>query len=150
YKSNLEIRETKIPEENLKQNFNNFIGRRFEKLIREEILQRLDIMKPQKIGRWWGHYKDKETNNRKEIEIDIVMLNETSKEILFGECKWKNNVDSSQLLKDLKEKTKYFELTNKQKIYEKYYVILAKSFKKKSIENNVFYLDLNDLERLIG
>ncbi|GAG03472.1 unnamed protein product, partial [marine sediment metagenome] len=129
--------------------FNTFVGGRFEKLIREELLQRLDIITPQKIGRWWGHYREKKTNNRKELEIDIVALNETTKEILFGECKWKNNVDGNQLLKNLKEKTRYFEWSNKQKIGEKYYIILAKSFKKKNTEKNVYYFDLNDLEKIL-
>lgn len=149
YKSNLEIGEIKVAEEKLQQNFNTFVGRIFEKLIREEILQKLGVMSPQKIGRWWGHYREKETNIRKEIEIDIVALNETTKEILFGECKWKNNVDGDQILKNLKEKIKYFELSNKLKISEKYYIILAKSFKKKNMEKNAYYFDLNDLGRIL-
>jgi len=149
YKSDLEIEENKTVEEKLRQNFNNFIGRRFEKLFREEILLKVKIMDIQKVGRWWGYYRDKKTNNRREIEIDTVALNENTKEILFGECKWKNNVDGNQVLKKLKEKARYFDLSNKQKFNLRYYIILAKSFKKKTIEKNVYYFDLNDLEKLL-
>jgi hypothetical protein len=149
YKSNLEIGETKVAEEKLHQNFNTFVGRRFEKLMREELLQKLDINTPQKVGRWWGHYRDKTTNTRREIEIDIVALNENTKETFFGECKWKNNVDGNQVLKELKEKTNYFEWPHKLKSGEKYYLIIAKSFKKKTMEKNVYYFDLKNLEKLL-
>ena len=107
------------------------------------------IMDTQKIGRWWGHYRDKKTNTRREIEMDIVALNKSTREILFGECKWRNNVDGNQILKELKEKVRYFDLSNKQKIIERYYIILAKSFKKKTIEKNVYYFDLNDMKKLL-
>lgn len=149
YKSNLEIGEYKIAEEKFNQNFNTYVGRKFEKLIREELIQKLDFFAPQKTGRWWGHYRDEITKTRKEIEIDIVALNENKKEILFGECKWKRNVDGNLILRELKEKTNYFEWSYKYKESEKYYLIIAKSFKKKTIEKNVYYFDLNSLEKLL-
>ncbi len=149
FKSNLELGEIETVEEKLHQNFNTFVGRRFEKLIREEILQKLGIITPQKIGRWWGHYRDKMTDTRKDIEIDIVALNENTKELLLGECKWKDNVDGNQVLKELKEKTKYFEYPHKYKNSEKYYLLVAKSFKKKTSEKNVYYFDLKTLEKAL-
>jgi AAA+ ATPase superfamily predicted ATPase len=149
HKSNLEIGEIEVTEEKLHQNFNTFVGRRFEKLIREEILQKLDIFTSQKIGRWWGHYRDEITNTRREIEIDIVALNENTKEILFGECKWQINVDGNQVLKELKEKINYFEWPYKHKSRKEYYLIIAKSFKKKIMEKNVYYFDLKDLEKVL-
>ena len=76
-------------------------------------------------------------------------MNENKKEILFGECKWKRNVDGNLILRELKEKTNYFEWSYKYKESEKYYLIIAKSFKKKTIEKNVYYFDLNSLEKLL-
>jgi hypothetical protein len=149
YKSNLEIGEMGLAEEKLQQNFNTFVGRKFEKLIREELLQKLNVITPQKTGRWWGHYRDELTNTRREIEIDIVTLNENTQQNLFGECKWKNNVDGNQVLKELKEKTSYFEGPHNHKSNEKHYLVIAKSFKKKPTEKNVYCFDLKDLEKVL-
>ena len=33
---------------------------------------------PQRVGHWW----------RRDEEIDILALNEETREVLFGECKW--------------------------------------------------------------
>jgi len=147
YKSNLEIGEMNIVEEKIKQNFNSFVGKKFEKLIREELLSKLKIITPQKTGKWWGHYRDELTNTRREIEIDIVAINKNTSEILMGECKWKSNVDGQQVLKELKEKTKYFSGSHKRKLSKIYYLIVAKSFKKKTTEKNVYYFDLQHLEK---
>ena len=99
----------------------------------------LNIIQLQKIGRWWGYYRDSKTKERKEIEIDIVGLNEHTGEILFGECKWKDNVDGGRVLNNLKEKSRYVEWPNKKKNRTEIYVIIAKSFKKKISEKNVYY-----------
>jgi AAA+ ATPase superfamily predicted ATPase len=149
FRSNLEIGDTKIVEEKLNQDFNAFTGKKFEKFIREEIIQKLDIIQPQKIGRWWGNYRDQEANARRDIEIDVIALNSNTNEILFGECKWIDNVDGKDLLKKLIEKTEYVEWPNKRKNRREYYIIIAKSFKKKSTEKNVFYFDLKDIEKLL-
>jgi AAA+ ATPase superfamily predicted ATPase len=42
-----------------------------------------------KIGMWYGHYRDSATGMRKEIEIDIVALDDDTNTIAFVECKWK-------------------------------------------------------------
>ena len=46
---------------------------------------------PQRIGRWWD----------KNSEIDIVALNQDSKDILFGECKWAQQPIGIDVLKSL-------------------------------------------------
>jgi len=149
FKSDLEIGETRNTGEKLKIDFNTFLGKRFEKLIREKLIAQMDIVQLQKIGGWWGYYRDSETKERKEIEIDIVGLNEHTGEILFGECKWKDNVDGVRVLNNLKEKSKYVEWPNKKKNRIEIYIIIAKSFKKKTSEKNVYYFDLNDIEKFL-
>ena len=46
----------------------------------------------QKIGRHWD----------KDVEMDVVALNETEKKILFGECKWTNQKMDVRILNELK------------------------------------------------
>jgi AAA+ ATPase superfamily predicted ATPase len=149
YKSNLEIGETQYVEEKLHQHFPGYVGRRFESLVRDELLKKLNIFTTQKTGRWWGHYRDKKTNTRKEVEIDIVALNNSNQQILFGECKWKNNVDGTQVLRELQQKTNYFEWLRTHHNWEKYYLMIAKSFQKKTSGKNVYYIDIKDLQKIL-
>ncbi|MDP2754110.1 MAG: ATP-binding protein [Nitrospirota bacterium] len=90
-----------------------------------------------KIGRWW--HKDK--------EIDIVALNDDTKEILFCECKWQDKVNAKKVVAELKEKAK-FVLWNNDKRKE-YYAVFAKSFKDKRKELDSMLFDLNDLKKSI-
>lgn len=148
HKSDLEIGEMKNIEDDLKNKFTSFVGKKFEKLIREEILRKIDIVKAEKIGRWWGYRK--ENNERKTVEIDIVVLNEKTKEILFCECKWQNKINANTIMKELLEKSKYVEWYNKNR--EENYAIFAKSFSnkiKKFGERTVYCFDLEDIEKIL-
>ena len=121
----------------IKKEFNSFFGRVFENIILElletkQINIKLDFTK---IGRWW--HKDK--------EIDIVAVDEFNNEILFGECKWKSNVDAKKILKELKEKAKDVQWNNETR--KEKYAIFAKSFKTKT--NQALCIDLKKLERKI-
>jgi len=149
FRSDLEIRETKNAEEKLKKDFNTYIGKKFEKLILEEVLQKLNFVQLQKKGKWWGYYRDSGTNKRVELEIDIVGLNENTKEIVFAECKWSENVNAIDLLQKLKEKAKYVEWPNKDKKRREYYILFAKSFKKKSMHEDVYCFELKDIQKLL-
>jgi hypothetical protein len=116
-----------------KSMFNEYFGKRFEIFIRDEVFH--DIFKGfTKIGKWW--YKDK--------EIDIVAINEKTKEILFAECKWKDNVDAYKVLQELKEKAKYVKWFDQER--REFYAIFAKSFKNKVKEAKC--IDLKELEKI--
>ena len=79
-------------------------------------------------------------------EIDLCAVNEKTKEILFGECKWQSKVDAQVILRELQKKASYVQWFDKQR--KEYYVLFAKSFRYKNIdEKNVFLFDLNDMER---
>ncbi len=86
------------------------------------------------VGQWW--YKD--------AEIDLVAVNNNTQEILCGECKWKDKVDASKVLAELKEKTKLVQWNNTRR--KEHYVIFAKSFQKKIKEEGLTLLDLRDID----
>jgi AAA+ ATPase superfamily predicted ATPase len=120
----------------ISQALNSYFGEMFERLILE-LIKSKTINLPISfdwIGKWW--YKDK--------EIDIVALNGKTSEIVFGECKWQENVDAQKVLDALKEKSKFVKWRNEKR--KEYYLIVAKSFEKKIEEENVILIDLNDLE----
>jgi AAA+ ATPase superfamily predicted ATPase len=88
-----------------------------------------------KIGTWW--YKDK--------EIDIVAINKKKKDILFGECKWKDKVNAEKILSQLKEKSNHLKWHNQER--KEHFAIFAKSFSEKSKDCLCF--DVKDLERVL-
>lgn len=118
-----------------KQDLSIFFGKRFEELIRDNLHYFFND-NFNNIARWWY----------KEIEIDICAINENSKLILFGECKYKDNVDAKQILEELKEKTKHVKWNNETRLQK--YVIFAKSFKDKNIAGVKLY-DLKDMEEIL-
>ncbi len=135
----------------IESEFNSFVGEAFEEVCKQ-LLQKLDKESRlpfllERMGRWWGAYRD-EHGERKTAEIDIIALNEKEKKILFGECKWSEQVNASEVLKELRKKTELVEW-NKEKRKE-YYVVFAKSFKKKFKENDVLLFDLGDLKKTLG
>lgn len=124
----------------IKKDYNNYLGYVFENVVKQYLIkEKGKIIDFTKIGKWW--YKDK--------EIDIVALNEKTKEILFCECKWQDKIDARKLLNLLKEKSKFVEWPTKKESEKRreYYVIFARSFKQKIKEKNVFLFDLEDLEK---
>ncbi len=123
--------------EKIKKEINAYIGRQFENICKEALIK-VSYFDFQRIGKWWGHYR--ENNIRKEVEIDLVALNEKTKEILFCECKWKDKVNAEKVLEELKEKAKYVNWKSKKQ----YYAIFAKSFSKRA---DCYCFDLKDLEK---
>ncbi|NOR84589.1 hypothetical protein GQ473_00580, partial [archaeon] len=124
---------------------NSFFGKGFE-IVCEEVLKELNAQNKlpfrfHKSGSEWG--KD---TNRDVFEIDIAAFNEDTREILFCECKWKENVNAKKILAELKEKAKFVQWNNDKR--KEYYVLFAKSFKEKLKEPGVMLFDLKDLENL--
>lgn len=118
----------------IKKDFPNYGGRKFERFV-TELFPHLDIFKHTKIGRWW--HKDK--------EIDILALNDSTKEIMFCECKWRDSMDAGKILTELKEKAKYVEWNNGKR--KEHYAIFAKSFKERIKKPNLVLFDLKNLEK---
>ncbi|MEK6892897.1 MAG: ATP-binding protein [Nanoarchaeota archaeon] len=122
----------------LKKEYPSYLGFIFEEISKQYLLK-LRPINFNKLGRWW--WKDQ--------EIDIVGLNDSTKEMLICECKWQSNVDACKILAGLEEKEKNVDWNNeKRKVI---YAVFAKSFKNKVKEFNgkqVFYYDIKDLEKI--
>ncbi len=134
-------------ERNFKQNFNAYLGKQFELVCREAV-RLANPINSTNIGKWWGAYRDIETKERKAAEIDIVSINEQTKDILFVECKWQNGVDAKKILAGLIKKAKFVQLTNNAQ--KEHYAIFAKSFRERINEPNVTLFDMKELERIMG
>ncbi len=128
-------------------NFNNFVGRKFEDLIMYAIKKQLLFrdLKFTKIGRQWGKIPAAPKNT---YEIDILALNEETKEILFCECKWQDKVDVKKILQELKEKARYVKWHDEKR--KEHYAIFAKSYKEKIKEPGVMLFDAEELEKIFS
>ena len=67
------------------------------------------------LGRWW----------RKQREIDLVGINEGTREILFVECKWQDRVPAEKVLRSLREKALRVDWYHKKR--KERYCIIARS-----------------------
>ncbi len=143
YRSDIEIEEKANLEESLKRNFNSYVGKKFEKLVRTEAVRTISPFPVSKAGRWWGFYRKNE--QRKELEIDVVALNEETKYILFCECKWQDKVNAEKIFEELKKKVKYVDWNNENR--KERYAIVAKSFSKRT--EHAICIDLNKLKKII-
>ena len=144
YRSDIEMGEMRNIEESINKNFNAYTGKKFENLIRKEAILKITPFPISRAGKWWGHYL--ENRKKKELEIDIVALNEQTHEILFCECKWQNNMNSEIIFKELKEKVKFVNWNNEDR--KEYYAVVARSFSKKT--GHARCLDLNELENVLA
>ena len=139
---NMSLLEQDIGEvvKRIKEKFNVHVSYAFENVCKESLYYTRPI-KFTKIGKWW--FKDK--------EIDIVAINEKTKEILACECKWQSRVNAELVVKELNEKLSYINW-HKQKRRESF-AVFAKSFSKreKSFEGKrVYCFDLKDLQKIFG
>ena len=124
--------------ESIKPQFNQYVGKHFETIVQEilEVLNERELLpfRFTKIGRWW----------HKEKEIDVVALNGEIKGTIFCECKWRGNVDAPKIVRDLRRKAGFVPVESEKE----YYMVFAKSFRKRTEEEDVILYDLEDMERL--
>ena len=131
---------------------NSFVGRGFENFCLK-MLQETNILPFAftRIGKQWGSTAKKE-KGKNTYEVDICANNDQTKEILFGECKWQENVNAFTILNELKEKARYVQWNNDER--KEHYVIFAKSFKAREskearMKENVHLFDLRDLKKIL-
>lgn len=116
----------------IKQSYSKFLGKTFERFCTKS-LRMIYPSRFTQVDRWW--YRDK--------EIDIVALNDRTKEILFCECKWQEKVNAKQVFNELMAKSG--EVRWRIRDRKDHFVIFAKSFKEKIKEDNLILYDLADL-----
>lgn len=89
------------------EDLSDFIGPIFEEVTRQ-YLRRLNARKElpfvaKSFGKWWG--KDKKGNVQ---ELDVVLESVTGKELLVGECKWRNSFKVNKTVEVLNERAAHF------------------------------------------
>ena len=141
--SSYKLRDSAEIMKEISSNIGGFDGRRFEEVCKEYIISNVHSMpfNIELIGNWWGSIQ--ENDERKPIEIDLVGANKKTSQIIFIECKWKNNVDPNIILRKLRKKAKYVKWRNKNR--KEYYCIFAKSFKTKKKIKDAILIDINDI-----
>jgi AAA+ ATPase superfamily predicted ATPase len=118
-----------------------YVSFSFEDVCKEVLLElskenRLP-MRFSRIGSWWHR------NN----EIDILALNEDTKEILFAECKWQNKKVGIKVYDELKEKSKLVNWHNEER--KEYFALFSKAGFTPQLRNmNVLLFDLRDIDNV--
>ncbi|MFQ5800670.1 MAG: DUF234 domain-containing protein [Candidatus Hydrothermarchaeales archaeon] len=131
--------------EQLKEDIPRHVSPVFEDVCRETIieLQRTGVYGTPftKIGSWW----------EKEEEIDVVALNDNTKEILFGECKWTEKKVDKSVIDALKRKAEIVKWKKKRR--KEHYVVFSKSgftpsCRRYAEEIDVDLIDIEDIKRV--
>ncbi|MBS3159810.1 AAA family ATPase [Candidatus Woesearchaeota archaeon] len=140
----LNLGNIKIVEENIKENFNAYIGRVFEKICKELLIAHMNkefndyLLDFENIGNWW---------NRTGEEVDIVAYNYKAKKILVGEVKWTKDLLDINVVDDLMRKAKLINFTGEYK----FLFISKKGFTERALsrmkEINAIHLNLEDIEK---
>ena len=126
--------------EDFMENFNAFLGKPFEGIAREFLMEANQRgvlpFRFSKIGRWW----------HKGEEIDVVAINNSLKKALFVEVKWSDLTlrEARRILKRLEKKAELVGLRD----YEKHFGIIAKTIGRK--EELELAFDLEDFGRLLS
>lgn len=135
FQAEIEIGALDAPIKNFEKQFNTYLGEIFEKISSQLLHKRGKLpFIATRIGRWW--HKDK--------EIDLIALNEQSREIAFFEVKWKNlsKKESIKILEELKEKSKHVQWYNDKR--KEYFGLIARKIENKEELNEYLTFDLED------
>ena len=124
YVSDLEIERFSEVLRKIKESFIIMEAAAYESVCRELVWNYEDkTFIYERVGKWW----------EKEKEIDLIALNKSTKEILFGECKWSNKQVGTNVYKDLK--TKANSVQWERGIRKEHFILFSKNgFTKDMIE----------------
>lgn len=114
----------------------DYIGRAFEGIcmqymVRKNRNRELPFVFTE-MGRWWGTDK----LAKAQVEIDLVAANPREGKILFGECKWRNQLSDVAQINRLIEKSKLFSETHGEKHYIFFSKVAYSAEARKMAENN--------------
>jgi len=130
--------------------YDHYLGHVFEEIVKQYFIDLNATGKLpfafERIGRQWGKARGK-PKNANAYEIDLVALNEDSKEILFVECKWQilTGKNAIKILNDLKDKSGAVQWHNEER--KEYFAIAAKKVENKAElkEAGVMAFDLEEI-----
>jgi uncharacterized protein len=91
--------------------------------IAEEQTNKLFII--EKVGSWWETINNALEKRSIEEQIDIVALNESQNQILFGECKWTTKIVGMEVWEDLVRKSQLVNWKNDKR--QEYFILFSKS-----------------------
>jgi len=98
YQGELESGRPSIAQEEIQRTFDQYVSLPFEDCVRDWLWYLHDNdqlpFKIHSLGSWWN----------KNTEIDILGVNNTTHDIVFGECKWSKNPIGLDVLKNLYNK----------------------------------------------
>ncbi len=134
----------------INDSYNRYLGPVFEDISRQYLIDLNNTDKLpfafERIGRQWGKVREQQ-NKKNTYEIDLVALNERSKDILFVECKWKTltSIDVKRVVSDLREKASYVNWYNEER--NEYFAVIAKTIENKDAlkEKELMLFDLDDI-----
>ena len=119
-----------------------FLGKMVERFI-IEIIKEKKVFDFTSIGSWWS---------RKGDEIDVVTVNEKSKEILFCECKWRNRKVDWDIVEELKQKAQLVDWYNEVR-KERFLIVSKSGFTRNCLERmhdeKILHWDLMDIKNII-
>ena len=119
------------------ENLPEFIGHIFEEITRQylrRLNQNRELPFPAKsFGTWWG--KDKKGDVQ---DVDIVVESATSKELVIGECKWREDFRLEPVLEKLEHRAGYFDE------YKCHKYLFTKKPIKTNEETDITFLSAND------
>jgi len=112
----------------IKRDFGSYVGKSFENIVYESLVRLNSLGETPfsftRIGRMWGNIPGK-PKGKNTYEIDIVALNDATKEIIFVECKWKNKKTDADALETLTEKSRFVKWNNSER--KEYFAVFSKS-----------------------
>ena len=143
----LNLGNTKLVSNLIKQDLNSYVGRIFEDIVKELlILYNTKEIKGLKlnfenIGSWW----DRNSN-----EIDILAYNLKEKNFLLGEVKWANKQIDVDVIEELERKSKYINYGGTYK----FLFISKNGFTERALKRmqdlGATHLDLKEIEGLFS
>jgi len=140
YFSELETWEIEGAWSDFKCEFDSHLGFTFEKIAMDFLIEKKPF-RVHRIGRWW--HRDK--------EIDLVALNEETKEIIFVDVKWGDLKlgEARKIMVDLKEKSRFVNWDNEERI--EHFGVIAKRIegKEKLMAEGYLCYDLDDIEDIM-
>ena len=143
----LNLGNTKLVSDLIKQDLNAYIGRIFEDIAKELlVLYNTKEIKGLKlnfenIGSWW----DRNSN-----EIDIIAYNLKEKNFLLGEVKWANKQLDLDVVEELERKSKYLNYGGTYK----FLFVSKNGFTERALKKmqdiGAVHLDLKEIEELFS
>ncbi len=96
-RSTLELGDSDVVVENVKEDFNTYMGQVYQEIAKQVVWKLKLPFKPFKVGGWW----------RRGVEIDVIAVDRKGRKAALFEVKWRSLTlrESYKILKELEEKS---------------------------------------------